>query len=53
MPWSVSVGIASSRAIACRWVSNGVAFFWTPGAFTAAMSWAISHEINPLAASCS
>ena len=29
MPWSVSAGIASRRAIACYWVKDGVAFFWT------------------------
>jgi hypothetical protein len=26
MPYSVSVGIASSRATACRWVRKGVEF---------------------------
>jgi hypothetical protein len=38
IPCSVSVGMASRRATACRWVSEGVAFFWTPGALTAAIS---------------
>src|SRR5262249_9150698 len=28
-----------------------VAFFWTPGALTAAMSWAVAHKTRPLAAS--
>ena len=52
MPCRVSVGIASSRATAWRWVSDGVEFFWTPAALTAAMSWAVSQETSPLAASC-
>ena len=52
MPCRVSEGIASSRAIACFWVRDGVEFFWTPGALTAAMSWAVSQETSPLAASC-
>jgi hypothetical protein len=51
MPWRVSEGIASRRAIACFCVRDGVAFFWTPGALTAAMSWAVSQETSPLAAS--
>ena len=53
MPCKLSVGMASNRPIACRWVSEGVAFFCTPGALTAAVSWAISQEMSPLAASCS
>ena len=40
--------MASSRATACRWVSEGVEFFWTPAALMAAMSWAVSQEIEPL-----
>ena len=52
MPCSVSVGIASSRATACRWVSEGVEFFCTPEALMAAMSWAVSQETSPLAANC-
>ena len=43
MPSNVSVGMASSGAIGCFCLSEGVAFFWTPGAFTAAMSWAVSQ----------
>jgi hypothetical protein len=31
---------------------GGVAFFWTPGDLSAAMSWAVSYEMSPLAASC-
>src|SRR5262245_46930249 len=51
MPCRVSEGIASKSAIACFWVRDGVAFFWTPGALTAAMSWAVSHKTRPLEAS--
>ena len=29
IPCKVFVGIASRSAIACRWVSDGVEFFWT------------------------
>ena len=37
--------------MACLSVKDGVEFFCTPGAFTAAMSWAVSHTMSPLAAS--
>ena len=37
MPCKLSVGIACRRAIACFCVNEGVAFFRTPGALTAAM----------------
>ena len=43
--------MASRSEIACRSVKDGVEFFWTPGALTAAMSWAVSHAMSPLAAS--
>ena len=52
IPCKVSVGIASRSEIACRSVKDGVEFFWTPGALTAPMSWAVSQEMRPLAASC-
>ena len=48
IPCKVSVGIASRSVIACRSVNDGVEFFWTPGALTAAMSWAVSHDDEPL-----
>ena len=38
--------------MACRWVSEGVEFFWKPGALMAAISWAVTQETSPLAASC-
>jgi len=53
MPCKVSVGMVSSKAIACLCVSEGVAFFWTPGALIAAISCAVSQETSPFAASCS
>ena len=52
IPCKVSLGMASRSAIACFWVRDGVEFFWTPGALTAAMSWAVSQETRPFAASC-
>jgi hypothetical protein len=38
--------------VAWRCVSEGVEFFCTPDVLMAAMSWAVSQEISPLAASC-
>ena len=49
MPCKLSVGIACRSAIACFCVNEGVAFFCTPGALTAAISWAVSQETSPLA----
>ena len=48
IPCKVSVGIASKSEMACRWVKDGVEFFCTPGALTAAMSWAVSQDDEPL-----
>ena len=53
IPCKVSVGIASRSEIACRWVKDGVEFFWTAAAFTAPISWAVSQGTSPLAASSS
>ena len=44
--------MVSSRATAWSLVSEGVEFFWTPAALMAEMSWAVSQEMSPLAASC-
>ena len=42
----VGVGVTNvvQQGFGNRWVSDGVEFFWTPAALTAAMSWAVSHE---------
>src|SRR5512135_1758169 len=47
IPCKVSVGIASRSAIACRWVKDGVEFFWTAAAFTAPISCALSCAFHP------
>ena len=52
IPCKLSVRIASKSEMACLSVKDGVKSFCTPGALTAAMSWAASQAMSPLAASC-
>jgi hypothetical protein len=42
LPWSLSARMDSSSAMAWRWGSDEVEFFWTLAALTAAISWATS-----------